>query len=432
MAQSLLVLRDMRVLICNTYLYRRGGAETYTLALADLLERQGHEVFFFGMNHPDNLPSTEQPFFVDHIDFAALHRNKTLASAWRVLSRSIYYVDAGKRVRALLDAVRPDVVHLQNIHAHLTPSIIPAIRKAGVPIVWTLHDFRLICPEHTFYSNGSICEKCRGGRFYNCTVNRCKKGSFAASAVASAEAYVHSAFGWCRGVDRLIAPSKFMLRKFTEFGWKRPQMDFVRNFLPELGVPHPGGQGYGVYSGMLRAIKGPRTLLRGLAAAGDPPFYIAGDGVLRAELERSAHDLGLRNVVFLGHLSGAQVRDVVANASYAVVPSECYENCPYAIMEAMAAGKPVIATNHGGMAELVEHEETGLLFALQDGDELGAMIRRLASDSALAARLGAAGRKVAEREFTAGAHYAALQSIYQGVMAPGAAAAAQRAVTSSS
>jgi glycosyltransferase involved in cell wall biosynthesis len=422
----------MRILICNTFLYRRAGAETYTLALADLLRAHGHEVLLFGMNHPDNLPSTEQRFFADYIDFPTLHREKTLAAAWRVLQRSIYYPQAGVRVQALVEELKPDVAHLQNIHAHLTPSVITGLRRAGVPIVWTLHDFKLLCPEHSLYSNGAICEKCKGGRFYNCTVNRCKKSSVAASAVATAEAYVHSAFGLCRGVDRLIAPSLFMQRKFAEFGWTGPRLEFVRNFLPDIGVAHPGGGGYGVYSGMLRPIKGPATLLRGLAAAGDPPFRIAGDGPMRAELEALAQSLGLRNTQFLGHLSGSAVRDLVADASYAVVPSECYENCPYAILEAMAAGKAVIATNHGGMAELVAHDETGLLFAPQNATELGAMIRKIADDPALRAALGAQGRKVAEREFTPAAHYLAIKRLYDDVLAAREPAAPQRAAASSS
>jgi glycosyltransferase involved in cell wall biosynthesis len=153
---------------------------------------------------------------------------------------------------------------------------------------------------------------------------------------------------------------------------------------------------------------------------------------MRAELETAAAALQLRNTKFLGHLGAAAVRELVANASYAVVPSECYENCPYAILEAMAAGKPVIATSHGGMAELVEHGRTGLLFGLQNGDELGAMIRKLADDPAHAARLGAAARKVAEREFTPAAHYAALKGIYDGVLAAREPIAVQRAAASSS
>jgi glycosyltransferase involved in cell wall biosynthesis len=420
----------VRILICNTFLYRRGGAETYTLALASLLRAHGHEVIFFAMNHPQNLPSEEQRYFADYIDFPTLHRSRTPANAWRVLSRSIYYPKAGRQIGDLIRELRPDIAHLQNIHAHLTPSIITAIRSAGVPIVWTLHDFKLLCPEHSFYAHGRLCEQCKGGRFYKCAINRCKKGSLAASMVASVEAYVHGALKLCRRVERLIAPSLFMQRKFTEFGWTEPPLQFVRNFLPELGKAHLGGRGYGLYAGMLRPIKGVATLLRGLALAGDPPFIIAGDGPMRPELEAAAAALGLRNTTFTGHLGSEALSDVVADASYAVVPSECYENCPYAILEAMAAGKPVIATNHGGMAELVEHERTGLLFGLQNAGELATMVRRLAGDPETVVRFGAAARRVAERDFTSAAHYAAIRALYQDVLASHPAHAVQGAAAS--
>jgi glycosyltransferase involved in cell wall biosynthesis len=296
----------------------------------------------------------------------------------------------------------------------LTPSIIPEIRSAGVPIVWTLHDFKLICPENSFYSNGRICEECKGGRFYRCAVNRCKKSSLAASAMASAEAYVHTAFDFCRGVDCFVAPSKFLKRKFEEFGWTERRIDFVRNFLPDLGVPAFGGR-YGVFTGMLRPVKGVATLLRALALAGDPPFYIAGDGTARPDLEALAHDLGLTNTKFLGHLAPAALKELVNDARYAVVPSEWYENCPYAVLEAMAAGKPVIATDLGGLTELIEHEHTGLLFALKNAAELAAMIGQFANDAALAERLGRAARAVAEREFSPAAHYVGLSELYDDV-----------------
>lgn len=421
----------VRILICNTFLYRRGGAETYTLALAELLREHGHEVLFFAMDHPQNLPSDQQRYFVEYIDYPTLLRDQRLSNVWKVLSRSVYYRDARSHLRALLADLKPDIAHLQNIHAHLTPSIIAELNAARVPTVWTLHDFKLLCPDTSFLSNGTICEKCKGGRFYNCAVNRCKKGSLAASAVASLEAYVHGAFGWCRRVDRFIAPSLFLQKKFEEFGWTAPRVEFVRNFLPSLGESHPGGVGYGVFTGRLSPEKGVRTLLQALALAGNPRFYIAGDGPIRAELESVAAGLNLTNTEFLGHLDRVALDRLARDASFAVVPSEWYENCPYAILEAMAAGKALIASDLGGMAELVQHEQTGLTFAPRDAAALAAAIRRLASDSALAVRLGTAARQVAEREFTGAAHYGALRNVYDDVLGVRTPASLRRAAASS-
>ena len=125
----------MRILICNTYLYPRGGTETYTLALADLLREHGHEVLFFAMDHPQNLPSDQQQYFVEYIDYPTLQREQRLSNVWKVLSRGVYYRGARTHLRALLQDLRPDVAHLQNIHAHLTPSIIAELNAAGVPPV---------------------------------------------------------------------------------------------------------------------------------------------------------------------------------------------------------------------------------------------------------------------------------------------------------
>ena len=411
-----LYFRAMRVLICNSFFYRRGGAETYAFALAELLRSHGHEVLFFAMQHPENLQSDQQQFFVDYIDYPTINSNKTLSNSLTVLRRSIWYSEARRRISRLIEAERPDIVHLQNIHAHITPSIIPEIRRSGIPIVWTLHDFKLICPENSFYSIDRICEECRGGRFYRCAVNRCKKKSLGASTMAALEAYTHTALNVCRHVDRFISPSIFLKEKFEEFGWTQSRIEFVRNFLPDLGEPHLGGRGYGVFTGMLREVKGLATLLDALKKAGDPRFYIAGDGSMRDLLNQQAKTLGLRNLEFLGHLDKTRLSKLVKDAEYAVVPSEWFENCPYAVLELMAAGKPVIVSNHGGLTELIEHQRTGLLFEPKNSDQLAEAIRTLVDDPEMGRRLGSAARQTAEKEFGPERHYESVRRIYDDVL----------------
>jgi glycosyltransferase involved in cell wall biosynthesis len=406
----------MKILICNSYFYRRGGAETYTLALGELLKSRGHDVLFFAMEHPENLECDEKSYFVDYIDYPTLNENKSLSAAWAVLSRSIWYPEARRQIRKLIKAERPDIVHIQNIHAHITPAILPEIRKFDIPIVWTLHDFKIICPENSFYSIDRICEECRGSRFYRCAINRCKKKSLAASAMASMEAYAHTFMGTCKKVDRFVSPSKFLKSKFEEFGWVTPRIDFVRNFLPDLGQPSYGGKGYGVFTGMLREVKGVTTLLDALKKAGDPKFYIAGDGPIRQQLHDKAAKLGLNNLRFLGHLDKEPLGELVRDADFSVVPSEWYENCPYAVLELMAAGKPVIASELGGLKELVEHRETGMLFKPKDSSQLAESISALSRDPALAKTLGTAARKKAESEFGPDHHYDCLSKIYANVI----------------
>lgn len=382
----------MRILLCSNFYYRRGGDCTYLLGLQELLERHGHETAVFSMRHPKNLPCPQEGYFVDFLDYAELNKNKNPLNALKVLGRSIWSRQAQQNIARLIADWKPDLAHFQNIHAYLTPSILGPLEAAGLPVVWTLHDFKLLCPESHFLSGNRICEECRGGRFWRCTKNRCIKGSRAASAVASLEAYAHRGLHLSRQVDRFIAPSDFLRRKFVEFGWPAAKFMALPNFLPEaLAVPAVAaeGVGYGLYLGTLLPFKGVETLIRALAKTPPHPFHVLGDGEMRPKLERLVRECGLaERIRFCGFLNGVELEREIAGASYAVVPSECYENLPYAAMELMARGKPLVASDIGGIPELVQDGKTGLLFPPGDGDALAERIGRLWKTPQLRAMLG--------------------------------------------
>ena len=404
----------MRILLCSNFYYRRGGDCTYLLALQELLERHGHATAVFSMRHPRNLPCPQTDYFVGHLDYEELNRARNPLNAAQVLGRSIWSLPARRNLARLVADWRPDLVHLQNIHAYLTPSILGPLRAAGLPVVWTLHDFKLLCPDSHFLSGSRICEECRGGRFWRCAWNRCKKYSRAASAVAALEAYVHRALGIRRAVDRFIAPSEFLRNKFVEFGWPAERIAVLPNFLPG-GPPAPaaGGAGYGLYLGTLLPFKGVGTLLQALARTGPHPFHVLGDGSSRAGLEAQARALGLSDrVVFRGFVQGADLEREIAGARYAVVPSECYENLPYAALELMARGIPVAAAAIGGLPELVRDGETGLLFPAGNADALAERIARLRDDAPLRARLGARARERVLETCDPERHLAGLLAVY--------------------
>lgn len=405
----------MKVLLIQTFHYRRGGDCTYTFALADLLREQGHDVSFFGMHHPENLPCDQDRFFVEHIDFAELARHQSPWNAVRVLSRSIYSYSARRKLSDLLREIRPDVAHLQNIHSHLTPSILHALRDAGIPAVWTLHDFKLICPDSHLRSHGRVCEDCKGNRFYSCVLKRCKKGSFAASLVAALEAGVHSLLDLPSLVGRFISPSEFLRDKFVEFGWPRERLAHVPNFLPRELLSDWGVEdgGYALFLGRLEPWKGVHTLLAACARLPDLRLILAGDGSARSDLEATIARQQLTGTRLAGHLEGRALRELLARASFVVAPSEGYENCPYSVMEAMAAGKPVLASELGGHPELVTDGETGLLVEPGDPAMLADALGRLASDAQLRRRLGNNGAMVARRRFSPERHYERLFPLYE-------------------
>lgn len=401
----------MRVLLCSNFFYRRGGDCAYMFALADLLKAHGHEVFFFSMHHPDNAPYGLDRYFVDFIDYAELNRRKSPAVAARVLLRSIYWPPSRRKLRDLLREVKPDLAHLQNIHNHLTPSILPELNRAGVPIVWTLHDFKLICPESSFLSGDRVCEECKGGRFYRCTVNRCKKGSRAASLMASLEAYAHRGLRIPERVQHFVAPSRFLRDKFVEFGWPPDKIAAVPNFISAPAEPAAGGAGYGVYAGILQRKKGLFALVDALPAGA--PFRFVGEGPEREALERRVRERGLEAVEFSGRLSGEALERQMREADYGVLPSECYENFPNFVLEMMALGKPVVASRIGGIPELVLDGETGLLFEPGNRQDLAEKLDRIRRDAGLRRELGRRAWERARSEFTPERHYQRILGIYQ-------------------
>jgi glycosyltransferase involved in cell wall biosynthesis len=199
----------MRILMVQTFYYPRGGDSTYMLGLSKLLEEHGHEVVPFGMETPHNLATPYAEYFVSEIDFPSLLGRRSPRAAWRVLTRSVYSGEARRKIAALCEAAKPDIAHFHNIHAHLTTSIIGPLRKRAIPIVWTLHDFRLVCPNTSFLSHSEICERCLPNRFYHAVLQRCKKGSLPASAVAALTSVYDRLSRVPSRIDRFITPSVF-------------------------------------------------------------------------------------------------------------------------------------------------------------------------------------------------------------------------------
>ena len=404
----------MRVLLCSNFHYRRGGDCTYLLALKALLEKHGHETAVFSMRHPQNLPSPQEEYFVDHLDYAELNAAKNPANALKVLGRSIWSAQARRKIGRLVADWKPDVAHLQNVHAYLTPSILGPLKAAGVPAYWSLHDFKLLCPESHFLSGGDICEECRGGRYWKCAAKRCKKSSLAASAVAALEAYAHRLGGVAGRVAGYLAPSQFVKEKFAEYGHSAGRIHVMPHFAVGEAPAATRAGGYGIYAGTLMPYKGVGTLLRALAKARRHPFRVLGGGEGLEEYRREAARLGLEQVEFRGFLTGAEWEAEMSGAEYAVVPSECYETFSYAAQEPLARGIPVIASDLGALPELVLEGETGLLFPAGNAEALAERIDRLRGDARLGKELGEGARRHVAARCDAEAYMGRLLEIYEG------------------
>lgn len=386
------------LLAINNYYYGRGGAETLFLEHNRMFEAIGWQVVPFAMRHAKNLPTPWAEYFPDEIEFG---EDYGLAAKLVRAPRVIYSLQARQRMRELLGAVRPHVAHAHNLYHHLSPSVLPLLKERGIPVVMTLHDLKLACPAYTMMRDGQRCDSCRGGKLYNVALHRCVKGSLALSGLVMVEAYVHRALRlYEANVERFVVPSRFLLDTLAAWGFARERFVHIPNFvdLERFQPARDAGRRF-VYCGRLDRLKGVETLLRAAAAARQP-LTIAGSGPDEARLRGIAEQSG-SDVIFTGHLGKDALPRLIQEARALVLPSEVPENAPLAVLEAYAAGRPVIGAANAGIPELIREDETGALFPAGDVAALADTLTRFAvlSERRIAA-MGAAGRAWVERDFS--------------------------------
>ena len=385
----------MRILLVNKFHYRKGGAETYYLTVGSELERMGHEVAYFSMRHPDNLPCEWDKYFVTQREYNNV-RNPLQAARDGVAL--IYSPEAKRNFQALCEEFRPDVVHLNNVHRQITLSILdaPYLRENKVPVFYTAHDYMTVCPGYLMLDgDGRVCDAClEDGRYRHCIENRCVKGSRAKSALAAMEASFNRAHKSNKRIDKVIAPSRFMRSKLIEGGWPEGKVVFLQNFADDAIIDRAANAGadatdrenpYLLFFGRLSVEKGVDTLLRAFDVAlpnlpQDIRLVVVGDGPDAAEFKALASSLDCASrIEFAGYQTGDALQSYVERASLAISSSRCRENMPYSIVEAFAAGTPVLGTNIGGIPELVDEGNTGFICESGDVQSMADAILRGAS-----------------------------------------------------
>jgi glycosyltransferase involved in cell wall biosynthesis len=277
----------------------------------------------------------------------------------------------------------------------------------------TLHDLKMACPAYAMLTHDGVCERCRGGKFYQVATNRCMKGNALLSVLVMLESYLHRLLGsYTLNVDRFIVPSRFYFNKFVEWGFDASKFDYVPNFVEAAKFQpqfEPGDRF--VYFGRLSPEKGIVTLLTAAAEAG-AGLDIVGSGPLEAKLRTLADRLGA-DVRFRGFLTGEALRQAIVCARAVVVPSEWYENAPLSVLEAFAFGKPVVAAAIGGLPELVADGENGWTFESGSVVDLSSRLREVAAlpdDDVKEA--GMAARARVEQEFSPPGYLDALRRVY--------------------
>jgi glycosyltransferase involved in cell wall biosynthesis len=329
------------------------------------------------------------------------------------LAASTVWSRASRRgLSAVLRRNRPDIVHVHNTFALISPSIYGACRNAGIPVVQTLHNFRLFCPAALFLRDGKPCEACVDSGLLQSVRYRCYRGSRSATATLAGMLTVHRALGtYANHIDRYIALTEFARGKVIRAGLPESKVIVKPNFLPDPPPPGQGSGDYVAFVGRLLAGKGAETLVRAWRELPSVPLRIVGDGALREPLEALARREA-PNVQFLGRLPREAVLRTVADARLLVIPSDCYEGFPMVVAEAFACGTPILASRIGSLAELIRDGETGATFPAGDAPALAESVRQLLANARGLATMRVKARASFEAELTESRNFDRLMRIY--------------------
>jgi len=401
----------MKILMINKFFYRKGGSEAYMFDLIDLLKKNGHQVMEFSMIDKDNQDSNYKNFFIKNIDFSKREGFfKDLLKAGHLL----YSFEARKKLQALIDQEKPDIAHLHNFSFQLTPSILSVLKKNNIPVVWTMHDYKLICPNYRLFTKGAVCERCKKYKYYNCFRFKCIKNESAMSFLAMLEMYLHKLFlRSYKAVDLFISPSKFLADKVIDWGVDLEKVKHIYNFinLQDFSANTDVGEDL-IYFGRLSEEKGLITLLEAIKELPEINLNIVGEGPQKQEIADYITKYNLLNVKLLGYKKGGELYNLIKQSRLVVVPSIWYENNPISILEAFALNKPVIGADLGGIPELVKDGQTGILFKSGQSSDLKDKISKNYSNMDLIGKMGQNCRSFVAQNCDNNNHLKQIESAY--------------------
>ncbi len=386
----------MKILLAHNIYQQAGGEDVVFDQELRLLERHGHQVVtYLRSNH-----ELEQLSAIGQIG---------------LVSRIISAEDSKQDIRKILRDEKPDLVHAHNTFMMISPSIFEVCKQEGVPVLHTLHNYRLLCPAATFFRDGRVCEECSEHGLMRSISHGCYRESRAATAAVALMLQVHRTRGtWDDLVSGFIALTQFARDKFIERGLPAEKIYVKPNFV----YPDPGERSipgnYALFAGRLSPEKGVSTLLAAWDHLHSPiPLVIVGDGPLRADLEAEAGRRNLQQVTFRGHLTTGETRAAMKQAAFLIVPSLWYEAFSLNIAEAFACGVPVICSRLGAMQENVSDRRTGLHFNAGDAEDLAAKVDWARTHSLELAAMGRKARREYERRFSPEVNYSQLMEIYE-------------------
>jgi glycosyltransferase involved in cell wall biosynthesis len=383
----------MKILLVHEFYRNFGGEDAAALAEMQLLQHRGAAV----------VPYTR-------------HNNEIQEySGWEKLAmpaRAIYSRRTRTELRRMVEQHRPDLAYVHNFFPLISPAVYHTLNALGLPCIQAVHDFRMLCPNGLFYTRNNTCERCKHGNYLHAVRYRCYRNSYLASAVASSVIGLNRLAGVLRKIDAYVCLTEFTRQKLLEVGIPDDKLFVKPNFVDAAAIePRPESGEYALFLGRLSAEKGLWTLLAAFAQLPHLPLKIAGSGPLEGDLRQFVKQKNLRNVEFVGFVSGPAKWDLLRGSRFVVLPSECYETFCLAALEAYAAGKAVLASRLGSLSYVVEEAKTGLLFEAGNAADLVAKLQEMLACPDLE-RMGSYGRKLAETRYGADENFQTLMRIF--------------------
>ena len=401
---------------------RGGGSVTSLFEMMTLLERKGHKMMIFSMKDPTNEPSPYEKYFVSHYNV----NDGNVFDKMRLVPRIIHNKEAAEKMEELLHFEKPDIAHLHNFYNYLTPSILPVLKKYRIPIVHKLSNYKILCPNYKLFTQGDVCMRCKGGKYYNAIIHRCLKNSYAKSAVGAMEAYIHAWKDSYDTIDLFLAPSDFMKNMCVSFGIPEKKIVLLRNVLNfSAYVPVWEKEPFILYMGRLSEEKGLYILIDAIKILHDRGalhghiLKIAGKGPEEEKLQKYTRESGCSDKIeFVGFVENGSDRwkNLLSKAHCSVLPSLWWDNSPIAVSESMAFGTPVIVSDRGGTKEQVEDGKSGMIFRSTDSHSLANKIEEFLSDSEGAKEMSRKAREYVYKMNNEEQYYEELMKIYQSLV----------------
>lgn len=357
----------MKILQINKFFFLKGGSERYFFDLSDLLSEKKHQVVVWSTQHPKNFSFSGLKDFAQFNDFS---KYEGLLRDFKKVRRIFWNKEAAKKLEKVIKREKPDIAHLHNIFSHLSPSIIFTLKKYNIPIIMTLHDYKLFCPNYQLFSQGKICFDCLEKRnFSSCLYKKCIKDSYTKSLIGYLEAKLQKDILKTAGkIDIFLAPSRFMKKKAIEAGIPAKKIIHLPYFV-NINEKHNNSflkekNPYLLYFGRLSQEKGVKLLIKSFLNLSDKfpkwKLKIAGNGPEKDELKRLAENN--KNIEFLGRKQRSQLKKIISKSYLTILPSIWPDNFPFSILESLVLTKPVLAAKIGGIPELIKDRKTGLVF----------------------------------------------------------------------